>query len=192
MIKTWLIMFSGFMQRAGQMNGTVRVWRELSRLSSPDCQVLRLPWNADVADLAELIARMNDGQKSQPRIVLMGYSWGGMTAVNLAWQLQRRGLDVDRMVLCDAVYRHWYPLGWWRAFAAWRSIRVPENVRHVAHARQWNSWPSGHRVVPCNPVKTEFEPAAWLNTDHSWADDSFWFLEHCSAAAHGVNAYDLA
>lgn len=181
-VKEWHIVLSGFRQRQGDVNGMVLIWQDLKR-AIPNHAVLQLhSWNCNVPDLAELIARLAPDD-AQPRVNIYGYSWGGQSAVHLAHQLRRRGVGVAHMVLSDAVYRHWYPLGWWRAFVPWRSLRVPENVQRVTHFRQRESFPMGHTVVADNPGRTKLDPVQWLKTDHCWMDDAPQFRRACLAAA---------
>lgn len=185
-IKEWHIVLSGFLQRAGDVNGMVLIWQDLRRVV-PSHAVLQLhSWNCNLPDLAELISRLAPDDAA-PRINVYGYSWGGQSAVLLARQLRRRGVSVNHLVLSDAVYRHWYPLGWWRAFAPWRSIRVPDNVRRVTHFRQRESWPRGHRLVADNPVLTELEPVQFLTAEHCWMDDRPEFRQACIAAARSLS-----
>lgn len=184
-IAEWHILLSGFMQRQGDVNGMVHIWDELRRVvESPSVVVQLHSWNCNLADIAELIKKLTP-LDAPPRINLYGYSWGGQSCVNLARELRRRGLQVDHMVLSDAVYRHWYPFGWWRAFAPWRSIRVPDNVRRVTHFRQQQSLPMGHRVIAENPGLTTIDPVTWLRVDHCWMDDASQFRAACLDAAKG-------
>ena len=181
-VREWHIVLSGFMQRQGDVNGMVLIWQDLRRIVPPHA-VLRLDsWNSNLPDLAELISRLAP-EDVPPLVNIYGYSWGGQSAIHLARELRRRGVDVHHMVLCDAVYRHWYPLGWWRAFAPWRSLRVPENVLRVTQFRQKESFPMGHPITAENPGRTKLDPIAWLKVDHCWMDDAPAFRRACILAA---------
>jgi pimeloyl-ACP methyl ester carboxylesterase len=182
-VREWHIVLSGFLQKAGDVNGCVKIFLELHQvIQSPHARVELRPWSCDVGDMAEMIAKLQHPDES-PRICIYGYSWGGKTAENLARELHRRGLMVVEMVLCDAVYRHWYRLGQWRAFAPWSRIRIPRNVRHVTHFRQRQCYPMGHLVVAENKGWTIIEPVKMLQCDHMWMDDSPEFRHACLDAA---------
>lgn len=194
----WHIVISGFLQHDGQPHGCVALWNRLRTLS--DCstqQVERMAWNDDVAALAEFIHRLrpdlagHDRQRA-PLVNLYGYSWGGMTAVKLARALQRHGIEVPTLVLSDAVYRHWYWLGNWRAFVPWRKIVVPSNVKRVVWFVQRENWPRGHRLVAANPRTTKIEPPIGLGLRHTDMDDAAAFhraaLEAAGITAAGVAA----
>ena len=191
-IAEWHIVLSGFLQRAGDVNGVVLIWNELRRLvhGRPDAVAQLHSWNANLVDLAELIARTRPSEE-MPRVHIYGYSWGGQSAVNLARELGRRGVPVDRLVLSDAVYRHWYKLGWWRAFVPWLKIRVPDTVRRVTHFRQQQSLPMGHIVQAENPGLTTVDPVVLLRVDHKWMDDAAEFRCACLEAAKGSAADDF-
>lgn len=188
-VAEWHIVLSGFLQRNGDVNGVVQIWDELRRATPCDAVVQLHKWNTDLRDLAEVIDRLKPDEG--PRINLYGYSWGGQSAVLLARHLHRRGIKVDHLVLSDAVYRHWYPLGWWRAFAPWYAIRVPENVRRVIHFRQKQSRPKGHALVADNPGLTTMDPVHWLRRDHCWMDDAPEFRRACLSAAKGCAAHEV-
>ena len=151
--------------------GVVALWRRLRiHASESTCVELR-PWTTDVWELAELIWRLRP-PSGPVRIVLVGYSWGGYTAVMLARELGRRGIEVDAMVLSDAVYRHRYWLGQWRAVVPWTEILVPPKVRQVYWLRQRETCPRGHDVVPVDRHLTTVHPAVWLDMGHRYADDA--------------------
>ncbi len=185
-IREWHVVISGFTQQSGTLNGCVQIWGELIRLaaSRPDARVELLTWNDNVANLAELISRIAP-EIEQPIVNIYGYSWGGMTAANFARELRRRSIDVNQMVLSDAVYRHWFNLGQWRALVPSIPIWIPDNVKRVKWFRQKENWPRGHDLRADNPGKTMIEPPVVLQTDHCWMDDHKAFRNACTAAAKG-------
>lgn len=187
-IREWHIVISGFQQKSGTLNGTVKIWGDLIRLKSarPEARVELLTWYDDMANMAEQIKAIADHSESTPLVNIYGYSWGGMSATNLARELQARGVDVTHMVLCDAVYRHWYALGWWRAFVSWRSIKIPDNVGRVTQFRQKQNYPRGHEVKADNSGKTKLGPIQWLLVQHCWMDDHVQFRKACQEAAKEV------
>lgn len=186
-MREWHVVISGFQQRSGTLNGTVHIWGDLIRLVAgrDGARVELQTWDADLPDLAERISRLAPVGE-QPVINVYGYSWGGMSATKFARELRRRGLIVHHMVLCDAVYRHWYWLGQWRAFVSAWSIHVPDNVRKVTQFRQKESLPKGHLIKADNPGLTDLGPINWLSTDHCWMDDHPAFRKACIEAAKGV------
>jgi len=186
-MREWHIVFSGFQQKSGTLNGTVQIWGDLMRIASrhQSARVELLRWDDNISNLAELISRLAP-QDSMPIVNIYGYSWGGMTAANFARELRRRGMPVNHIVLSDAVYRHWYWLGQWRAFVSAWAIRIPDNVRKVTHFRQRQSMPMGHDVKADNPGKTLIGKPIWLKADHSWMDDASPFRSACRDAAEAV------
>lgn len=127
----WQFVISGFRQRPGQPTGSQDLWAHLhARYGGPRRVVTYLPWNTNWREIAEQVRMCSNGHV--PHVKIAGYSWGGgWGAVQLAWQLRHRGYAVQRMVLCDAVYRH--PL-WclsWLALCRRKRITVPDNVERV-------------------------------------------------------------
>ena len=171
--------------------GMVQLWRDLHWVhAGPNTCVTLRAWNSDWNALAELIWRISRGQP-MPRIAIYGYSWGGMSAVILARQLQRRGIKVQWMVLSDPVYRHWYPLGNWRTLVPWSEIIVPTNVDWVDSFRQRTSWLRAHRVVAADSRETHVS-APWMarHIDHRHMDDLVEFQKRCKEVANIIKKGD--
>ncbi len=186
-IREWHIVISGFQQKSGTLNGTVQIWGDLIRLvsSKSDARVELLTWYDDMANMAELISKTMPVD-AMPIVNVYGYSWGGMSSANFARELRRRGVEVNHMVLSDAVYRHWYWLGQWRAFVSAWSIRIPDNVHRVTQFRQRESLPMGHEIKVDNPGRTKLGSINWLPVDHCWMDDHVQFRKACQEAARGT------
>lgn len=183
-VAAWHIVLSGFLQDEGRPTGMVRLWDDLCRrfLTSSTRCLLR-EWSADTNAIAELIWRLRNFEP--PRICLYAYSWGCPSAMTLARQLRRRGLAVDRMVLSDPVYRHWFAAGNWRVLFGRREIVVPSNVRHVTWYRQDLDWPRGHNLVAEEPIGTRLDDPIIANVGHGYMDDLRLFHQACFAAAEG-------
>lgn len=170
-VASWIFCMSGFLQHKGRPNGITRLWRKLyAEFAGPDCVVDHHPWNFDPGRIAEFVWRYSDNQ-ALPKVLIVGYSWGGSSAVKLAEQLQLRGIDVAEMILVDAVYRHKYWCGQWRAFWPWSRILIPSNVLHVSWFRQDVSLPRGHRVIARNPDRTKIEEPVQLYVSHQYVDE---------------------
>ncbi len=183
-VKRWIICFAGWMQHEGKPIGMVRLWDDLCREhNGPDTRVLFYRWDHPVGDIAELMWRLG----RDANVMLVGYSWGGMTAVNLARQLCKRRVAVDQLVLCDAVYRHWYWLGQWRALVPRSVIYVPRNVRRVTWFRQNWTLPRGHVIKAESPARTgvgkPIPPVGFVAHKHMDDMDSF----HQLAKEHAAN-----
>ncbi len=175
-IARWHILISGFLQATGEPTGLQRLWLRLGRLRDPSTCVLLQPWDADVANLAELIWLCRPAEKS-PAVKIYGYSWGGSTAVRLARQLKKRGIAIRWMVLCDAVHRpRWWPLRW-MALLPWMRIRIPDNVEEVWWCRQYENLPRGHGVVADDPGKTAVAGPLVATNEHSYMDELREFQE---------------
>ena len=189
-IRTWHLLFRGFRQTEGDLSGVQRLWRELLRQhGGPDTMVDCRAWHEDVAEIAENICVHANGS-TPPVICLYGYSWGGMTAVTLARQLNRRGLDVRHVVLSDAVYRHWYMLGQWRAMVPYSQILIPGNVQEVSWLRQTFNWPRGHQLVAEDANKTIIhKPIIMTAVAHAYMDDLAAFYSLAMRVARGQSPF---
>lgn len=180
-VKKFHIVISGFLQYEGRPNGMIRLWRDLSREhAGPNTLVLMRTWDDNMDTLAELIWRLAADDVS---IKIYGYSWGGAASVRLARQLHKRGIAVAAMVLSDAVYRHSYWLGNWRAFIPWIKIIIPWNVKYVRWFRQKSSWwkISGHEVIAHFPDTTTVIAHDVASVSHAYMDDLLAF--HLTARA---------
>lgn len=186
--KTWHVCISGFTQKSNTPHGVFRLWQKLCQYRNSNTAVELFPWNAKWEELAECIFLCSSEIK--PKIYLYCYSWGGGWGMTrLCTALQKRGLTVTHVVLSDAVYRHWYLLGSWRALVPWSRITVPSNVRRVTWFRQKESLPSGHNLRAQDPTATYIEKPTWLKLSHVYADDSQAFHDAClkvAAHAHGA------
>lgn len=185
-IDSWHIVISGFLQHEGKSHGMVSLWRSLRSHASPTCCVELRSWNDDWRALAELIYRCRSHRpKSRPHVKIYGYSWGGYSATLLARELARREIVVDAMVLSDAVYRHWYRLGWWRAFSPWSYIEIPNNVREVTWFVQAKDWPRGHELIAEDEKRTLIAgpKLAPSHVGHCEMDDLTAFHDACRRVA---------
>lgn len=191
-IRDWTIVISGFTQHVGRYSGMVRLAQRLIK-ACPKRRVEAYPWNTDWSQIAEWILLNRNGEAQD--IVIAGYSFGGFSATLLASELERRGINVRSMVLCDAVYRHWYRAGWWRSLVPWSKITVPVNVEEVHVLRQTRPrvsfgrtgpiiQPAGHDVEPLSSLTTVHGPVD-LGVDHVFADDHELFHETALRVSHG-------
>lgn len=169
--------FAGFTQRLGREgNGVHRLFDELyARYASPETLVEYGQWFCGPDDLAERLKDLDHDCRVQHghriKIQLIGYSFGGQTAVRVAdkcWP----GL-IDLMDLCDPVARRGR-LGWLAAANPLATIRVPSNVRSLTWIQQRNPrwqcrrpffWPAGHDIK-CSP-ETDLEGPIDLTAFHS-------------------------
>ena len=182
-IEKWLICISGFMQTEGTPNGVVKLWRRLRKYTKPDCCVELRSWNDNWSNLAELIWRTKENG-TIPDVRIFAYSWGGQSAMTLARQLARRGLNVRFMVLCDPVYRPWCWIGRWRSMLPFNRIWVPGNVYEVHWLRQKYDWPRGHDLKADDPASTiVFEPCVSMSVSHAYMDDWDYWHDECDRIA---------
>lgn len=184
-INAWHIVIGGFLQTEGRPTGMVRLWMRLHSLfSSPSSVVLLRSWNDNWSDLAELIWRANrSGQPDRHTVNIYAYSWGaGYGAMELARQLNRRGLRVHTMVLSDPVYRSPLLSFRWLALLQWSTIRVPANVFAVHWFRQNISLPAGHDLKADSPATWLSDPK-WVEVDHQYMDDWRPFHNECERVA---------
>ena len=183
--QVWVVLIGGFTQRDYRENGLQRLWMKLNRVAVPMTHVALREWTVNTSRLAQRIWLVSRYDESPPIIIVVGYSYGGQTAVNFCRDLARRGLMVESLVLCDAVFR------WLRVlptlsslFSFWR-IRVPRNVRMVRWFYQRMSIPFGHRVVRDDPEQTAFWNNEFfgkeLEAGHVYVDDNLEFHTHVLA-----------
>lgn len=104
--------------------------------------VLLLSWRENPQRLADLIKHWGGGD-----LIICGYSYGGATCTMLCRELCRLGIEVQELVLADAVYRVWQRLASWRSLLDHWVLTIPPNVARVTSWRQKVSKPSGHLVV---------------------------------------------
>lgn len=187
-VREWHFVFGGFLQdlNGSRANGTLVLWGKLhNEMAAPDSVVEWHPWSANVDALAEKVLEFKNC--TPPEICVYGYSWGGTTAMRFARSLRRRGLRVRVMVLADAVYRHWYTLGQWRALIPGAYLEVPDNVDRVDWFYQRGKRfslsrlltrlgsfvePAGHQLKAADPTATVITEGIKLNHDHSHMDNS--------------------
>lgn len=170
-----VIVVSGFRQHVGAANGSIELWAKLRGEHHNGVVLVDLrDWRERWDRYAEFLWRQRPKDGALPSIVICAYSWGaGYGFLKLAGELGKRGLSIDRAVLCDPVYRHGYWLGQWRALLPNQRIVVPANVRRVDWCYQRRSLPAGHAVVAADPRLTEVTdgiPLPWVT--HSYADES--------------------
>lgn len=143
MFRTAHIMIAGFTQRVGRSsNGVYRLFDECyRRFASQSTLVEYFPWYVSPDDIANALLErsleLQHGEHRMLSIQLVGYSFGGQTAVHVARQLQARGHSVDHLTLCDPVAR-FGRLGWLRAANPFGEITVPSTVLNVQWFRQWS------------------------------------------------------
>lgn len=173
-ILNWAIVFAGFQQSTGRPSGSFKLWQRAHAAGNWNHDVRFRSefraWNDDVEEIANLVFHATHSAFA-PTINVAGYSWGGQTAANFCRRLADRGIEVDRVVLCDAVYRHRYWLGNWRAFVPGSEILIPENVRRVDWFRQSRNLPAGHQIVAESKNTIIADPVE-LDRRHEWMDDA--------------------
>lgn len=181
-IRKWVVCVSGFLQNRSKPTGMLRLWRDLHGVVGPDAQLLLLNWNDDAAEYAELIWQFAQ-ESPDPSIAVFGYSWGGMTAVHLARELERRGMGVGCMVLSDPVYRHWWWPRRWTSLVRWVEIEIPANVKRVGRFYQQYDKPAGHKLKLADPEQTRVVFDCEVVRSHVYMDDLLPFHEECRKCA---------
>lgn len=184
-IDQWDLIVDGFTRREGMVDGSNHLWFKANVNSSPAHVVEFRSWKFRYADFATQISRFLPDDK-HPVINLAGYSYGGYSVVKVARELDRRGIPVQCLILCDAVYRHWYAAGQWRSMVPWSKIVIPKNVREVFWFRQQHprfalyrdqefcgydrfAQPAGHEVVAPG-TETRLHKAVILDREHTFMD----------------------
>ena len=89
--------------------------------------------------------RLSDNEKTAARIVLFGHSWGASEAVNLAQELDQRGIPVLLTIQVDSVRKHGEDDG-----------RIPANVREAINFYQTEGMLHGRRSIRAiDPTRTK-------------------------------------
>ena len=133
-IKLAISLFSGFLQNSGSAgSGLVDIENEIHHLicGHSEIKVRLYPWKVNVSDVAESIWRLRN---SHQKHIVIGYSYGGQTAVNFIRELETRGdgVRVSHLFLCDAV-RRWRCLPGVAAATGMGVIKIPE----IVDSRTW-------------------------------------------------------
>lgn len=192
----YFICISGYRQTESRVPGTWLLSEKLRAAGYSSGSRLRVShfcWKSDWVNRAEEIANVAKYYGERPRVALFAYSWGaGWGAMQLASQLYRRGLDVDKAVLSDPVYRHpWSCLRWLAMlggsgfsqlhFCAPPVIRLPPNIREVWSFHQSLNMPRGHRIAAGR--RCIVHPSVELRRIHGEMDDAPEFHDQALAAA---------
>jgi len=121
MLDLAIFLFSGFRQESYRGHLLMdRLWLKCLQFTGESRVVLRLEWDADLKDLAKLCENYKP-----KRLIFVGYSWGGQTAVNLSKEISH---NVCKMFLIDPVVRR-IPL-FLNAMVG-STLEIPSNVLSV-------------------------------------------------------------
>jgi len=179
MITHWVIPISGYTQGRKQRTGLSDLWLALhKKFTKPKVCIHPVhPWNAEWNTLARFMdvnSERSNGTK--PKVAIIGYSWGGgWGAQKLAEQLRICGMQVNRMVLADPVYRSDWFVGRWRSLMmGWfaPTIKIPSNVLHVQSTRQRINSPRAHDLKPNSPSTRIDRPIEDHRRIHNAMDES--------------------
>ncbi len=123
--KTVILFVAGFTQRRSPSNGIHRAFDRAYRThADATTLVLYLPWLVDVGEIAAMLERLStetyreSAGETRLRIVIVGYSFGGYTAVQICRKFATGPASlfvVDELILCDPVARWVGRSGWTRA-----------------------------------------------------------------------------
>ena len=174
------ICISGFTQHIGRNHGLVKLSERLhvdGYSRGARSRVYLHPWRADWRHVAEHLFLLQELRGEPLLIGVYAYSWGaGYGAIRLARELDKRGMRIRCMVLCDPVPRPILPLRWLAMLPVsigprWtRTITVPANVDDVWNLYQRTDLPQGHpvAVVPDTVAHDDEE----MHCGHKYADDA--------------------
>lgn len=126
---------------------------------------------------------MRRPNNEQPKVVLIGYSYGGRTVVQIAEQLKKRGIEVETMILCDAVYRPFNSFPSFTSMLPLWTLNIPNNVKKVYSFLQRTNKPQGHTVKIDDKRKTTHNTRLIEGVTHQYMDDLPEFRDLC--LAHG-------
>lgn len=151
-VDLWVVCIAGWREE-GKPSGIENIQDAIHRKCHCDTtRVLLKSWRDNMPDLASRMwhrskYRFSRSPADQPRIVIIGYSYGGWTACILANELKKRKWKVENLLLIDPV---WRPISWLPSpsslWGNW-TIDVPNNVNAVNEWHQKINKPSGHKVI---------------------------------------------
>lgn len=173
-----IVVIGGFTQKRYNGTGIFGLWKKLRQKHvSRTTDVTFHPWNDNWRAFAEMIRATGPDDLSKLDIRIVGYSWGvGAGVLTLAKELRGLGINVERVISCDGVYRNKFML--WRSVFSTHLLGqprlvMPVNVKDVWLIRQRKSKPCGHMIVPEFPDKTSIKDLGYLEgRTHSDADDA--------------------
>ncbi len=167
-VDRWIVCISGYMQSEARLSGIEQLQHKIhTQCSSPTTRVLLKSWRDSPDDLAERIWRSQPHHP--PGIVVIGYSYGGCTAIALCEELERRGLDVEHLLLLDAVWRPWHLIPSLLSLLKLWVLKVPSNVGTCYSWTQTLTKPSGHTVQVDRDATTLHR--CTLNVGHQYVDE---------------------
>lgn len=145
-VKRWIVCETGFGQDESRVTGVESLQDEVHRLCScADTRCVLKSWRDSPSSLAQRIKNRAGGDED-PTIVVIGYSWGGYSSVLLCRELQKRDLSVEHLLLCDAVWRSKFMIGYPLSLTDWLTISIPGNVRNLYSWRQTANIPCGAKI----------------------------------------------
>ena len=171
---------SGWTQDEGQ-NGTTALHEKLlaalDDYSGLSVRIRSRRWNENWRAIAlNYHALRLIYPKPEPFIIIVNaYSYGvGHGLTWLAKQLGRYNLEIEVANLCDGVYCHWLPIGWWRAMVGGFRIKLPENVKAYHGFYQRKNRPRGYE-----PIGSYQLTWTQMFVEHQWMDDETEWHNHC-------------
>jgi len=168
-IERWIIVFTGFLQE-GRLSGLEKIEHAIHQQCNCDStRVILKSWQDSPGAVASRIwNRQPEGHP--PAIVIIGFSYGGFTAVLLARELGKRGLKIETMLLIDPVWRWLAELPSVLSLGSWWEINVPKTVRTLFAWFQKVDRPRGHRLI-VDENHTLYFPKT-LKRTHNQMDDA--------------------
>jgi pimeloyl-ACP methyl ester carboxylesterase len=170
----WMFFYLGYQQGLAAPTGLERLWSHIYRCATADAVIFPPQyWNERYRDLPSFIRRHSG---DDPKIVIVGYSYGAYRALELCDSLRRQDLEVDVLVSCDGVARlrhisEWFTLPRLLSYHPHGlKFKVPSNVRRVVAYRQAEDYPRGHDFWFYD--KSAIYDEHWIKRQHRWMDEA--------------------
>jgi len=177
-VDKWIICFSGYGQTDKFHTGISSLEDASYRTcASPTVRVELHGWQADIDYLADRITDRPIGINN-PVVIIIAYSWGVATALDLIEELRRRGYDVAILFSSDGISRGPIP---WLSFRSLLgpqiTLIIPDNVLRVGIWRQKTPGLrnlQGSRIILQDADKTKYiqPPSISSTTTHSSMDEN--------------------
>ena len=168
-ITQWTILITGWSQDEGtpHTTGLERLYYRIKRTyTDRRHEILLKSWADDMDALAD---RICNHSQARPWIILVGYSYGGQSAINLCKELSLRGQSVGYLILIDAIARPWLILKWWLSLTGWLRLVIPPNVENCWAWRQCTNIPKGHSITVSR--RTKMHGPYTLSVAHEFIDE---------------------
>jgi len=159
MSRRLLIGISGFGQSLARSSG-VEDLLLATYWTDPDVLIVRHEWRDNFQATASFVERIyRQWAANNLPIVVVGYSYGGDSAVRLATTLEAREIPLEWLFLIDPVWRMWRYLPSLISLGGRGVLEIPANVKNLETWRQRETRIRGAEIRVRDPKRTQWGAA---------------------------------